>query len=75
MKEYKILRELEPNQPPAAGEGTRDRLEKRINELARDGWVVQTFEASHVPAGAGFGFRPINVAYFVLLVRDRAAPG
>ncbi|HLN51966.1 MAG TPA: hypothetical protein VK455_07955 [Thermoplasmata archaeon] len=40
MKEYKVLRELEPNQPSWAGEATRDRLEKSINELARAGWVV-----------------------------------
>ena len=70
MKEYRILRELEPNQPAAAGEAARDRLERRINELARDGWVVRSFEASHVPAVGGFGIRPINLAYHVLLERD-----
>jgi len=72
MKEYKILRELEPNQPSAAGEATRDRLEKHLNELAKEGWIVKSFGASHPPAGAGFGFRPVNVAYLVLLERDRA---
>jgi hypothetical protein len=75
MKEYKILRELEPGQPTSAGEATRDRLEKRINELARDGWVVKSFGASHAPTGPGFGSRPINVAYVVLLERERADIG
>jgi len=73
MKEYKVLRELEPNQPSWAGEATRDRLENSINELARAGWVVASFEASHAPAA--FGFRPTNVAYFVLLEREKASPG
>ncbi len=75
MKEYKVLRELEPNQPSSAGEATRDRLEKKINELARGGWVVKSFGASHAPFGPGFGFRPVNVAYVVLLERERADVG
>jgi hypothetical protein len=68
MKEYTVLRESEPNQPSWAAETTRDRLEKHLNELARAGWVVKSFQASHVPAA--FGFRPINVVYYVLLERD-----
>jgi hypothetical protein len=75
MKEYKVLRESEPNQPSWAAEGTRDRLEKNLNELARGGWVVKAFQASHAPAGPAFGFRPTNVVYFVLLERERADTG
>jgi len=74
MKEYRILRELEPNQPAAAGEAARDRLERRINELAHDGWVVRSFGASHVPATGAMGSRPINLTYHVLLERDVAEP-
>lgn len=79
MKEYKVLRELEPTQPAWAGETTRERLETNINGLAQNGWVVRSFQVSQ-PApgpGFGFGFRPTNVAYFVLLERERAdtAPG
>jgi hypothetical protein len=75
MKEYKVLREAEPNQPSWAAESTRDRIEKNLNELARAGWVVRSFQASHLPAVAAFGFRPTNVVYFVLLEREKADPG
>jgi hypothetical protein len=71
MKEYKVLRELEPTQPSWAGETTRDRLEKSLNELAGSGWVVKSFEARHVPAGFAFGYRPTNLTYFVLLEREK----
>lgn len=70
MKEYRVLRELEPTQPTWAGESTRDRLEKNLNELARSGWEVRSFEARHTPAGFAFGYRPTNLAYFVLLERE-----
>jgi hypothetical protein len=74
MTEYRVLREAEPNQPSWAAENTRARLEKSLNDLARDGWVVKSFHASHAPAGPAFGFRPTNVVYFVLLERERADP-
>jgi hypothetical protein len=74
MKEYKVLREAEPNQPSWAAENTRDRLEKSINELARDGWVVKSFQVSPAPVGPAFGFRPTNAVYFVLLERERTDP-
>jgi hypothetical protein len=73
MKEYKVLRELEPTQPSWAGETTRDRLEKNINELAGSGWVVKSLEARYAPAGFAFGYRPTNLTYFVLLEREKAA--
>ena len=72
MKEYKLLRESEPNQPSWAAENTRDRLEKSINELARAGWIVKSFQANQLPAGPAFGFRPTNLVYFVLLEREKA---
>ncbi|MGA8543197.1 MAG: hypothetical protein WB947_06660 [Thermoplasmata archaeon] len=77
MKEYKVLRELEPTQPAWAGESTRERLETNINELARSGWVVRSFRVSQPTGGTGFGFgyRPANFAYFVLLERERADTG
>jgi hypothetical protein len=75
MKEYKVLRESEPNQPSWAAETTRDRLETKINELARGGWVVKSFQVNHVPGAPGFGFRTANVVYFVLLERERADSG
>ena len=71
MKEYKVLRELEPNQPSWAAETTRARLEEKINELARGGWVVKSFEVGHPAGGIGFGVRPTSAAYFVLLERER----
>jgi hypothetical protein len=71
MKEYRVVRELEPTQPSWAGETTRNRLEKTLNELARGGWIVKSFEVHYVPAGFAFGYRPTNLAYFVLLERER----
>ncbi|MGD0258136.1 MAG: hypothetical protein ABSB90_09720 [Thermoplasmata archaeon] len=70
MKEYRVLREIEPTQPVSAGETSRERLEKRINALALDRWVVHSFTVSHAPVGAGLGYRPVNVVYVVLLERD-----
>ncbi len=75
MKEYRVLRELEPAQPSWAGEATRDRLEKSLNELARSGWVVRSFEVRYAPAGFAFGYRPNNLAYFVLLEREKTEGG
>ena len=75
MKEYKLLRELEPTQPSWATETTRARLEERINELAREGWIVKSFGVSPSTAGMGFGVRPTNGAYFVLLERERTDSG
>lgn len=78
MKEYRVLREVEPLQPTWAGEIARERLEKRLNELSTEGWVVRSFRVGQVAAGTGFGLRPMTAAYFVLLERERptaAAPG
>ena len=70
VKEYRVLREIEPTQPVSAGETSRERLEKRINALALDRWVVHSFTVSHAPVGAGLGYRPVNVVYVVPLERD-----
>lgn len=70
MKEYKVLRELEPAQPMWAPETTRDRLEKTLNELARSGWVVKSFSVNPQSSGSAFVFRPASYAYFVLLERE-----
>jgi hypothetical protein len=75
MKEYKLLREAEPSQPSWAGENTRNQLEKTLNELARGGWVVKSFQACQQSPVAAFGFRPTNVVYFVLLEREKADSG
>lgn len=74
MKEYKILRELEPAQPLWAPETTRDRVERNLNELARSGWSVRTFVVNPLSTGSGIVFRPANFAYFVLLEREIPSP-
>lgn len=71
MKEYKVIRELEPAQPMWGPETTRDLLEKQLNELAREGWVVSSFTVNPQASGSAFVFRPASYAYFVLLERDR----
>ncbi len=75
MKEYKILRELEPAQPLWAPETTRDRLERNLNELARSGWSVKSFLVNPLTTGSALVFRPASFAYFVLLEREIPNPG
>jgi hypothetical protein len=70
MKEYKVIRELEPAQPMWGPETTRDRLEKNLNELARNGWIVKSFSVNPQSSGSSFVFRPASFAYFVLLERE-----
>jgi hypothetical protein len=72
MKEYKIVREIEN---PRMGPNNRQLLEANLNELARDGWVVQWFGVSHTTSQTG----PVvtaNTWYCALLERDAkpAAP-
>ena len=50
MKEYRILREIEN---PRLGPNNHELLEKRMNDLARDGWVVSSFGVSHVTTATG----------------------
>jgi hypothetical protein len=69
MKEYRILREIEN---PRMGPNNHQLLEQKMNELARDGWVVTSFGVSHVVAGAG----PVvtSSAWFCALMERTAKP-
>lgn len=66
MKEYRILREIEN---PRMGPNNHQILENRINELAREGWVVSLFSVSHTPAATGLMFSS-NTYYCALLERE-----
>lgn len=50
MKEYRILREIENAR---LGPNNHQLLENKINELARDGWVVSSFSVSQATAVTG----------------------
>lgn len=66
MKEYRILREVES---PRIGPNNHRLLEDRINELARDGWVVHSFTVSHAPTTTAPMFSS-STWYCALLERE-----
>lgn len=50
MKEYRILREIES---PRMGPNNHQLLEHKINEFAREGWVVHSFSVTHPRSSTG----------------------
>ncbi len=70
MKEYRILREIENAR---MGPNNHVLLEQKMNELARDGWVVSSFGVSHVATGTG----PVlsSSAWFCALMERDLPPG
>ncbi len=50
MMEYKILREIENAR---IGPNNHQLLEDKVNELAREGWVVRSFGVTHAPPALG----------------------
>lgn len=71
MREYRIVREIET---PRMGPNNHRLLEDRINELAKEGWVVHSFVVSHSATVIGPTFTP-SAYYSALLEREtRAKP-
>ena len=71
MKEYRILREIETAR---MGPNNHVLLEQKMNELAREGWVVASFGVSHVATGTG----PVissSAWYCTLMERDTKTAG
>ena len=69
MKEYRILREIES---PRMGPNNHQLLEDRINEFAREGWVVSSFGVTHATTSTGPMFS--SSAWFcALLERETKA--
>ena len=69
MKEYRILREVENAR---IGPNNHKLLEEKINELAREGWVVSSFGVSHAPSTYGPMFSS-NAWFCALLERETKA--
>lgn len=69
MKEYRILREIEN---PRMGPNNHQLLENRINELAREGWVVSSFSVSQARSTTG----PVlsSSAWFCALLERETKP-
>jgi len=69
MKEYRILREIENVR---MGPNNHQLLEDKINQLAREGWVVHSFGVSH--AASSYGPMFSSSAWFcALLERETKA--
>jgi len=68
MKEYRILREIENAR---IGPNNHQLLENKINELAREGWEVRSFDVSHATSATGPMFT--SNAWFCALL-ERKAP-
>ncbi|MGD1099916.1 MAG: hypothetical protein ABR888_06220 [Thermoplasmata archaeon] len=71
MKEYRILREIENAR---IGPNNHQLLEDKINELARDGWVVSSFGVTHATSGVG-PMVSTNAWFCALLERETKKAG
>lgn len=71
MKEYRILREIENAR---IGPNNHQLLENKINELAREGWVVRSLEVSHPASPTGPMTSP-NAWFCALLERETKTDG
>ena len=71
MKEYRILREIENAR---MGPNNHQLLEDKINQLAREGWVVHSLGVSH--AASAYGPMFSSSAWFcALLERETKGTG
>jgi hypothetical protein len=70
MKEYKILREVENAR---LGPNNHQLLEDKVNELAREGWVVSSFGVTHAPPA--FGPMGSSSAWFCALLERETKTG